>query len=287
MKKLGILSVAVVLLLTGCKDAKVAVTEQNKVIAKVGNVNITKDQVAKSLESYKYAATLDIVKNNLYAEYLKDQNTIDQLVTKKVEEVKERSKKANISWEEVLKNAQTTEEEYKNDVILPSVKAELLTKKYLNDEFNDIIGKFGLVKFEILEATNEENAKKAVNEIKAGKSFQDAAKNFGTTIHFPANKPLIAFNNSTTVEADVYSFISQLRPNEVRYVKASSGTNYVVKLVANNVESFKEEAIDALLKSPVAINDAFTHYITKHKIKIHDIDVYKEFEKHYKSALIK
>lgn len=253
MKKILLLSVAFILLLTGCKDAKVNVTNEKTAIAKVGNVEISKQTIANALESYKYAATLEEVKEILYNQYVPMSDEVNKLVEEKINVVKERSKKANISWEESLKNAQTTEADYRKDVILPSVKAELLTKKYIVENFNQYIEKFGLVKFEILEATNEENGKKALEEIKKGKSFADAAKEFGNVTHYPGNKPVVAYLNSTAVVGDVYTLISQAKEKEVRLVKSSTGTNYVFRLVSKDPNAFKNEAIEELIKSPIAV----------------------------------
>ncbi len=286
MKKVILSSLVALLFLTSCKDAVTKVSDTSSVLVTIGNKKITKGEVASAFSSYKYSATLELVKKSLYDEYVPINDEVNQLVSKKIEEMKKLSEASNVKWEDSLKNANITEEEYKTNVLLPSIRADLLAKKYVNEQFATVASKFGLIKFEILEVSSEENANKAIEQIKAGKSFEETAKAMGVLNQFNG-KPTVAYVNSSVVVADVYTAINASEVNTVQKVTASSGSFYVYRLISKDPTQFKDEAITSILTSSIIVNEALGFYIAEKKIKIYDIDVYKQFEENYKSAIQK
>lgn len=281
MKKILVCSICA-LILAGCTDARVKVSNENQVIATVGNKQITNKQFSEALSTYKYDATLDVIKQSLYDEYVPVNDEVNKLVDEKISEAKAKTEKANVSWEDSLKNFNTTEEEYRTKVILPAVRSELLAKKYVNENFEKYVTKFGLIKFNILEAKNDESAEKAIEAIKNGKTFEEAASEFGITTHY-TGKTQITFADSSLIPATLYKEIASSQTNDP--VKVNTEGIYVYQLVSKDPTQFKDEAMREMLNSPLVITDSLTHYISDKKIEIFDIDVYKGFEKNYKSAI--
>lgn len=289
MKK-GLLIVAAssLLIMAGCKDASVKVTNEKEVVFKVGTKEITKGELATALNTYKYESTIGIVRNHIYDEFVPVNEDVNKKVEEELNNLKQRVSSSSTSWEDNLKNSGTTEEEYKQKVLLPKVRADLLAKKYVETTFAARIEQYRPIKIQVIETKNQENADKAVAAIKGGKSFAEANTEFGsgTSTKGLTGEAFVTFNGAASLEGTVYQAAVNAPINEVQTVKSSSSGNvFVYKVVSNDANTFKDEAITALTSNSTIITDSFSHYLVEKKISIYDIDVYKKFEKEHKSAI--
>lgn len=288
MKKILIVTAASLLILAGCKDASVKVTNEKEVVFKVGTKEVTKGELSQALNTYKYTSTVEIVRNHIYDQFVPVNEEVNKKVEEELTKLKERVSSATISWEDNLKNSGTTEAEYKEKVLLPTVRADFLAKKYVEETFVARVEQYRPIKMQVIETKSQDDANKAIEAIKSGKTFAEANSEFGSGV---ATKSLtgevfVAYTGSGLIEEALYQTALTLNANQVESLKSSSSENvFVYQVVANDANSFKDEAITALLAASTIVADSFNHFLVAQKISIYDIDVYNNFEQTFKSAI--
>lgn len=289
MKKGLLVAATSLLILAGCQDASVKVTNEKEVVFKVGTKEITKGELATALNTYKYDSTVEIVRNHIYDEFAPVNEEVNKKVAEELESLKQRVSSSTVSWEDNLKNSGTTEEEYKEKVLLPAVRADILAKKYLETTFTARVEQYRPIKIQVIETKNQESANQAIEAIKAGKTFVEAKSEFGsgTATKGLTGEVFVTFNGAAVLEENLYQTALNAKVNEVQSVKSSSSENvFVYQVVSNDANTFKDEAITALVSHTSVISDSFAHYLAEKKIAIYDIDVYNKFEKEYKSSIL-
>lgn len=285
MKKILVISAASLLLLAGCSDAKGTVSNPKQEVFKVGTKTITKEDLAKTLSIFNYDSVNSIARESLYDEYVPINDEINSAVDKELQALKDKVATGPVSWEDTLKNSGITEEEYKEKVLLPSARANALTKKYILDTFNDRVAQFKPIQLNVLEVANEETATKAIEAIEGGKSFEEAASEFGISGQYKGES-LVAYDTSTVVTSDIYQAALATKINTIDKIQSKSGTSfYVFKLINNDPNTFKDEFVDELLKNASIAQEAYVYYLTEKKIAIYDGEIFKQFEKNYPAAI--
>ena len=158
MKKLGVLLICG-LLLAGCSSPKFTsqVTDGSKTIVSNEKIKITKQEYYEYLlETYGSDQVLDEALKYISEKEVTDQKEIDKLV-------KERSKTyAQYSEGGLGEYAKSMgykdEKEYQEQVIVPSVKQELLRKKYINEHYEDLMKEFNVCAFKKIVVEKESTA---------------------------------------------------------------------------------------------------------------------------------
>ena len=131
MKKTPILLVCATLMLSACSGATANISNANKKIMTIGNTSYTKGDEYKLLKiSTGSDLTMELVKQAIYKKEVKVTKSMKKQAQEQVDNYKE-----NMSnFEDQIKSlGYSNSKQYMNKVIIPSLQASELTKKYFTD----------------------------------------------------------------------------------------------------------------------------------------------------------
>ncbi len=274
MKKLlGILCVAMLVMVSGCKDATTSVSNGSDVIMRVGNTTVTKENVNTLLKLHTgYNSVLqDVIQKILDAEI-----TITEEIEKAAKESLEQSKEnlGDYFLSSIEKSGYTDEEDYYRSVSLNGVLRKELTKKYLVEE--NQIEKYHPFKAQMLIAKDQESANKALEELQNGIPFEEVTQQYGdvsksdgtiTIYHSGSGLPAIVTEKITNT--------AQAQLLEEVITDSANSVYYVVNIVDYDYKNFVDEATTAIIEKTTSLNDeAIAFYLKKHQFKVYDVDIY-------------
>ena len=139
MKKLlSLLCLALLVSLTGCKDAKTSLTNGDEAWVTVGKTTITKNDVYSSLKS-ESGVTAMISKITAYI--VDKEVPVTEEMKKEAQEYLETFKTylSGDSWKSFLESmGYESEEQYRDENLLLSVRSEKITEKYVEACYDEI-----------------------------------------------------------------------------------------------------------------------------------------------------
>ncbi|MDE6196037.1 MAG: hypothetical protein K2F55_04155, partial [Erysipelotrichaceae bacterium] len=253
MKKLiGILCAAMLIMVSGCKDATTTVSNGSEMIIRVGDKTITKENINKLLKLYTGYNTVlqDAIQKILEAEI-----TITEEIEAKARESLAKSKEnLGEKFASMLEsNGYTDEEDYYKKVSLNGVLRQELVKKYLIDE--NKIEAYHPFKAQILIATSEESAKAALTEIQNGADFETVTQQYGDTSK--SNGGVQIYHSKSGLPAIVTEKVTntaQAQLIEEVITDSANSVYYVIRITDYDYKNFAQEAADAIIQT-ATLND--------------------------------
>ncbi len=279
MKKLlGMLCIAMLVMVSGCKDATTSVSNESEMVMRIGNKTITKGDVNALLKTH---TGYNSVLQNVIQKILDSEITITEEMETKARENLAKSKESlgENFLSTIEKNGYTDEEDYYKSVSLNSVLRKELTKKYLLEEKQ--IEKYHPFKAQMLIAKDQESANKALEEVKNGANFEEITKQYGDTsksdgstkvYHSGSGLPAVVTEKVTnTAEAKLVEEVITDSVNSVYYI---------VNIVDYDYKNFADEAVNAVTEKTTSLNDeAIAFYLKKHQFRVYDVDIYNGIKK--------
>lgn len=291
MKKIVSLGFVATMALTlaGCSDASASLSNPSEVLISVGGENITKEDLyTPLLMNSGYATVYEMAMNTIYDKEVPITDELNEKAQKSMEETK------GSLGEDAFKTNVLDRYGYKDDAefvaraSLPSVRLSELTKLFLTENADAQFTTYHPVKVQIAAAASAESAQSILDAIKGETSFADAANEFGKTDTYKGDEIIVT--SASGLPSVVFSKIQTVaEPTLIDSVIAdeTNSTWYVVKVTNTDPNSFKEDAIQAILdKSTSAKQDATIAYLKKYEFNIYDIDIYNGFKENYPTYLV-
>ena len=283
MKKL-FAGACALMLLAGCSDASAKLADGSETIMTVGNQKFTKNDIYQMMVSSAGGDTV----------YNKAQSFIAGQEVELTDEMKDNAKNTlemysmmyGDQFTEYLKSAGLTEDDYVNNIILPSMQAEKLPEVYINEHFDDLVSTYEPIQVIVLSFSSEEDASKAISALKDGSATaEEAAASNNSSSN---GEPEVLVNSSMTYDSAV---LTVLRSGSVDdgwvEVPSSDGTLfYVVKIVSKTASEFKDEAVTALSGISTVTSAATDSFFRKYNFHVYDIDVYNQLKSNYPEILV-
>lgn len=289
MKKTSVIALCSVLVLTGCSGATATISDKSDAIMTIGNTTITKEDEYNSLKiSNGTDLTMELVKQAIYKQEVK--------VTKKM---KKEANSTIASYEESMSNFEeqlkslgySSKKEYKNKVIIPSLQAEALTKKYFTAAKKDIQSTYKPSKAQIIQCENKANAKKALKALKNGDDISSVAQQYmvdGAT--YSGEESLVTTNSSDLPNRLINKLYKAKNAGVINEVfeNTSSGTSYtyVAVLVDNDYDNIKSDIIDTLSSEDDITEACLIYYLKKYNFEVHDQDVFDNLKTNNPTYLV-
>lgn len=288
MKKLLTSLCACLLLvgLSGCSDASADISDGNKVLMKIGNSTVTKEDMYVSLTNYGSITPLINAVTEKIVE--KEVPITDDMYDEAKEAIEATKKYFGEKWDEYLKDSlgYDSEEAYINERVIFTVRAERLSKKYIKENYKALDTKYRPMKVQILEAESKEKAEQALKAIKDGATFEDAIKSYGKDTTYKGSIELI-HSDSTTPKV-VFTTARSMDNGKLSAILEDANTNayYIVKMIEADSTKFKEDAINSLAQINEIADEAFIHYLTKYDFKIYDVTFYNLLKEQKEEYLV-
>lgn len=282
MKKLLIVLVTI-LALTACSSKGYSsLTEGNDVIFKGPDGEYTKEDLYKSLKILsEEPITLDIVNKIAEIENV-DMEAIENEADESIQNIYEQGYEFYITY------YYGSTEAYKEGLISTLVYTEL-KKNYILEKFNENVEDDAPLKIQKAFFEEEELAKKALEEIANGTTFDTAVVNNG----YESDPQTVIVLDSDDLPIEVKSYLKntgELGVSDVintAYETTDADGNaisairyYIINVVDNDINNYKDEYVE--LKAQSISDETLINYLfSKYEIKFFDQDLYEIMSKAY------
>ena len=272
-----------VTLLSGCSDAVAKLKDSNEVLFTVGNTNITKGQLYSQMTS-SYGSTTAIGGSSTY---------IAQQEIPITDEMRESAQESMESYKAYygdvftkhLEQIGMTEEEYIEKNIVAALQASELPKKYIEENFDAVMSIYNPIKATILNFTTQDEANTALEALNNGDDPEAVAEANNST---STGLPEIVTINSTNIDSVIRTVLNSASPDDGWFKAAGSdGATYsVIRIEENNINDFKDEAIDALVDITTLQDESTTYWYKKYDFHVYDKTIYDALAQDYPSYLV-
>lgn len=276
MKKILTLLILGTFLLTGCSQ-KNNLSDGSEVIFSVNDESLTKEQLYISM----LPNAGKIIYNDLSLTIIENQVPDTDELTKKAEEtLVEEKKRLGDSFLEIIKSAGfSSEQDYYNRGILPSIKASELASNYLNANLDKLANTYNPLKIRLLEYNTSESAEDALSKLTSGSATFDELAELSTSIYYKGKEEI--FTNVSSLSSSVISEISKIQETGIYHeviVDSDKNTFYIVNVVDTDINNFQVELLETLKINSTVQTDAQKYYAKDGKFSIYDTYIKQLFE---------
>jgi len=279
MKKIIVL-LFVLLLMAGCSaDSHLSkVSEGETVLFKGPNKTFTKQDLYKQLKvTDSGAITTDIMNKIALASADIDMDKINTDADELINTYKE------MGYEDYIIASYGSMEAYKDSYISTLLFSEL-SKLYVKDNYDTIIGDDKPVKMAIASFDSEEEALKCIEDVNNGSTFDMAAANNNsintpsTSVYSDSDQSLVyevkEYLNSTDKTGLSTVIVNIATSTDADGNQTEKKTYYVLNIESRNADEFKDEYIE-LKAAETEAETVRNHFMSSHEIKFYDQDLYE------------
>ena len=277
MKKiLSICVLALLVTLSGCKDASTNLSDGNEPLIKVGNTAITKNDVYTGLKS-ENGVTAIISKLTAFI-VDKEVPVTDEMMTEAKETME--NFKASIgedNWTTFLTNmGYDNEQQYLEERALMAVRAQQITSNYISDNYDEIKEKYQIRKLKVFQTKDSSIAAEVQEKVKNGElTIEQAVEQYDSvTTTYKGSEQILT--NASGLGSTIWENVMKVTENNTvldQYQFSSDLSSfYVIEVVSVDVPL--EEALDTIEGLSSISNDAFAYYLAKYSFRVYDIDLY-------------
>ena len=279
MKKIIVILFAL-LLLAGCSNANhySSLSDGDEVIFSGPNMTYTKNDLYKSLK----VSSEDAIASDIIDKIALKLDGIDmESINKQADELIETYQ--SLGYESYIISSYGSLDAYRKSYVSTLLLSEL-SKAYVNEKFDELSVEKKPVKMQLASFANEDDAKKCIEDVNNGSTFDMAAVNNNA-----ANAPQSAVytDDDTSLVYEVKDYLNSTDTTGVSTIIVSTSstqdadgninennTYYVLNVESRNVADFKDEFVD-LLATTVSSDDVRNHFLSSHEIEFFDQDLYK------------
>lgn len=279
MKKIIVL-LFVLLLMAGCSaDSHLSkVSEGETVLFKGPSKTFTKQDLYKQLKvTDSGAITTDIMNKIALASADIDMDKINADADELINTYKE------MGYEDYIIASYGSMEAYKDSYISTMLFSEL-SKLYVKDNYDTIIGDDKPVKMAIASFDSEEEALKCIEDVNNGSTFDMAAANNNsintpsTSVYSDSDQSLVyevkEYLNSTDKTGLSTVIVNIATSTDADGNQTEKKTYYVLNIESRNADEFKDEYIE-LKAAETEAETVRNHFMSSHEIKFYDQDLYE------------
>ena len=276
MKKLLMLLLCGGLLAACSSNYSVKVSDSDKVIVSGSELNITKqDYFDYLLKTSGANEVLDEVLLSIADKELTDQKAIDKQVK---EEEKTYEQYADGGLDKYAKSlGYSSKDDFVNEKIVPVVKLNMLTKKYIEENLETMISEYQVVSFKKIVVDKESAALAIIKEATTKEAFDKKLKEAGTN---GEDAGIVTKNSSLDDNLKrKLKDLSKLDKDGV-YSEAIklSDDKYAVVYVYDTDHKNKDDLIEALANDSNAKEDVEAKYLKKYHFTVNDDKLAKEIK---------
>lgn len=289
MKKLlTVCAFALLVTLSGCKDATTSLSDGNDALITVGNTTITKNDVYTGLKS-ENGVTAIISK---LTAYIVDQEVpvTDEMMSEAQSTMQSfKDTVGEENWSTFLSSmGYENEQQYLEERALLSVRASQLTSKYITDNYDEIKENYQIRKLRIFQTTDSSIAAEVQEKVKNGELTIEEAVNQYDSVTTTYDGSVQILTNASGLGSDIWENIMAVTEDNTLldlYQYSSDLSNfYVIEVVSVDVPL--EEAQSTIEGLSTIADDAFAYYLDKYNFTVYDIDLYNGIQSQKASYIV-
>lgn len=275
MKKSSILSISLILLLTGCQGHVTSVKNGDSQVMKIGDTTYTKEDIYDLEKADNGASTtMSDIQQMIYNKEVGRTDAIKEQAQKQYNNYA----KNNDDFSKQLKSNGYTKQSYINDVLIPTIQADKLVDKYFKANKKAIKKEYKPSKAIILECDDEKTAKKALSALKKGTKQNEVYKQYQSdNANFSDEAVLITTKTNGVPTRLVNTLYKQKKTgivDEVFSNNENSSLYYVTILQTNNYDKLTGDLKDELSSDSDFASDCLQYYLKKYNFEVHDQDIF-------------
>lgn len=280
MKKIMTFALCV-LLLAGCSNSSYAskVTDNSKTIISGSNVTITKqDFYEYLLDNHGANQVLNLVLSNIADKEITDTKAIDALLKERVDLYDQYS---DGGIEEYVKNmGYTSVDEYKNIVLLPDVKQELLREKYITDNYDTLMTDYNVCSIKKIVLEKESSALSLIEKATDEKAFDELMDTYSSE----KAEDLGIVTKNTTMDDNLLAKLADFAKVEEdgvfkEAVQLTDDTYAVIFIYNTDTKANKDAYLESLTADSDIITKAEGYYLNKYNFTVNEEKTKEEIQK--------
>ena len=282
MKKL-LITLFALLMLVGCSSKGYSkISDGDEVLFKGPDITYTKDELYNSLKK----ASEESIENDIINKIAAKMNLDLQKVDEEAEEMLQLYK--SMGYESAIIAYYGSDESFKqmyiNDGIL-----KLLSGKYIDEKYDELISKDKPVKMQLVSFGDEETANKFIEDINSGSTFETAAINNGYTTETTPS----VYIDSDDLVVDVKQYLNETNNLGLSSIITSTSsstdangnisnlnTYYVLNIISRDAKEFLDD-YKAVKQENLDTVTVKNWLFENHNIEFFDQDIYEMMKSTY------
>ena len=293
MKK-AIAVMASLALLTGCQSSSFSGQVENGsevVLTSNDNLSLTRQEIYETLAE-NYGANLLL---NQALQIASQQEDIDEEeLNNRVQETVDNY--TSMMGDDLDSYAQQnlgydTFEAYKEAVLVPSTRQQMMIEKYSEDNFETLATENSYRKLSWIKVADETTAMSVLAELNSGeKTFAEAVTEYSTDTSTSSSGGDLGVVSilSTDVDSSIANLTPQLTAISLYSVPVSlsDGSYAIIDVVETDPNNMKEEILEDLQSNETITSEAEAYYLNKYNFQVNEkilADAIKEIDENYLS----
>lgn len=268
------------LILAGCSVHNTSINDASEQLMTIGNTTYTKgDEYTMIKKSNGPALVIQKAQEIIYEKEV----PATEAMKKEAQEQFDQIAEANPDTETQLKNlGYSGKDEYIEKVLLPSVQAQALMDKYFVDDQDTIESQYHPSLAQVIQCADEENAKKALEALKDGKSAQEVAEQYAVdSSSYKGDETLVTTNDTALPTRLINALATAKKPgvmDEVYSTDDDQPSYYVAVLVSNNYDENVDQIAEMLGSDSSLSKGCLVYYLTKYNFEVHDQELFDYYK---------
>lgn len=278
MKKLSLLLLCG-LLLAGCSsnDYSAQVSDKNKTLISGENISINKqDYYTHLMDNYGANEVLKVILTTIADKEITDQKQIDALLNEKKETYAKYYNGSLLEYAQSL--GYKDEEELVKNQLLPEVKEELLRKKYIEKNYDQLLNEYQVSRFKQITVDKESTALDIIKASASAEKFEEQMKKYKDD----SEDCGIVTKNTSTVDENLTkkmeTFHKQSKDGVYKDAIKLKDGKYAVIYLYDTARQKKDEYIKALSSDTDIQNTIESYYLKQYHFEVHDEKLKKAIE---------
>ncbi len=276
MKKIIIPALSL-LILSGCgtteQNFSSSITDGQNTAITIDGIHVTNDDIYHYLLETQGANTIIAEALTFIADKeITDQAQIDELVNQQITDYEAYTQQTIDEYATSL--GYENKDAYLNDVIIPSVKNELLVEKYVGEHYDQLVKDTSVKYIKTITVANESDAMAIIDQSVDTTTFDTLfTENSGVDVGFVSNE-------STSVDENIIKNLTNFTADGLysKAIATSTGEYAVVYVYNTDLSTVKEDVTENLtmLSSTSVVANAY--YLEMYEFKVYEAEIKDQIE---------
>ncbi|WP_276931364.1 hypothetical protein [Dubosiella newyorkensis] len=277
------------LLLSGCSsEHTTSITDANEKVMTIGDVSVTKGQEYDLLKtSNGPVQVITMAQNVIYDKEVPVNEEMKKQAEDQFKLIAENNEKV---VDQIVNLGYKDKQDYIDKVLLPSVQAQALMKKYFVDDAETIELQYKPSIAQVIQCDTKENANQALQALKDGKTAQEVAEQYGLdSSSYTGSEELVTTNDSALPTRLINALNSASEAGvmpEVYETEDSNTAYYVAVLVSNDYDENVDRIADTLGSDSSMAKSCLVYYLTKYDFEVFDQELFDYYKQNTPEYLV-